>query len=236
MVRIQSKNITISLKLLATFALLVAVIISSQSAAASSAVQRSTGDIGSSDFSSNAGDFIRKSTSDVRMLSDGSVIPDARSRLIRTGEGVTMVLRTSELPDRNAVTVWWVIFNKPENCTRGQAPFRCGEGDLGDNNTQPSVMFAAGSVSSANGKASFGGHLSAGDTEGCQTGLPCGEGLTDPMGADIHLIVRDHGPIIPELLHEQISTFGGGCNNAPPGTGEPGPNTCEDLQFSVHEQ
>lgn len=86
------------------------------------------------------------------------------------------------------------------------------------------------------GKASFGSHLSAGNTKGCQTGLPCGEGLTNPMGADIHLIVRDHGPIIPELLHEQISTFGGGCINAPPGTGKPGPNTCEDLQFSVHEK
>lgn len=38
--------------------------------------------------------------------------------------------------------------------------------------------------------------------------------------AGIHLIVRDHSPIIPELLHEQLSTFGGGCNNAPPGIAE----------------
>ncbi|SNQ60301.1 hypothetical protein MNV_1740046 [Candidatus Methanoperedens nitroreducens] len=230
MVRTQRKNLTICFKLLATFTLLVAVVFSSQTAIASSTVQQSTGDV-----SLSASDFISISSSDVRTISDGSVIPGAGSKLIRTDEGVTMELHTSELPAKNAVTTWWVIFNKPENCTEGQAPLRCGEGDLGNPDVQASVMFAAGSISSANGKATFGSHLSVGDTEGCQTGLPCSQGLTDPKGADIHLIVRDHGPIIPDMLDEQISTFGGGCNNAPPDTGKPGPNTCEDLQFSAHE-
>lgn len=178
---------------------------------------------------------IQQSTSEVRMLSDGSVVPDASSMLVRTKEGITMKLHTSELNAHDAVTIWWVIFNKPENCTEGEFDLRCGAGDLSNPETQPSVMFAAGSITNAKGNAIFGGHLSVGDTKGCPPGFPCSGGLTDPMGADIHLVVRDHGPIVPELLHEQISTFGGGCSNAPPGTGKPGPNICNDVQFSAHE-
>ncbi len=230
MVRIQRKNLTRRLKLFVTFALMAAFVLPISTATTSSTGQRSA-----SDISLSISDFIRISTSDVRMLSDGSIVPDARSELIRTDEGVTMDLHASELPAKNAVTVWWVIFNTPENCTQGHSGLRCGAGDLGNPATNASVIFAAGSVSSAKGKASFGAHLSVGDTKGCQTGLPCNGGLINPMGADIHLIVRDHGPIIPELLHEQLSTFGGGCNNAPPGTGTPGPNTCKDMQFSAHE-
>lgn len=216
MVRIRSKGLTLWSKSLATLALLAVIAVSSQTAAASSAV--------------------KLSTNDVLLISDGSAVPGAWSKLVRTDSSATMALRTSELPARNAITVWWVIFNSPENCVQSEGPFRCGASDLENPAVQPSVLYAAGSVSNSEGKGSFGSHLSAGDTRGCVTGLPCSGGLTNPMGADIHLIVRTHGPIIPAMLREQISTFGGGCNNVPPGTDEPGPNTCQDLQMSIHEQ
>lgn len=212
MVRTQRKNLTGWLGLLIIFTLLLVVALSSQTALSSLAV--------------------KFSKSDVRLLSNGSVVPDAGSMIFTTDEGAAMILHTSELPANNAVTVWWVIFNRPENCTAGDNQSRCGMGDLENNMTQPSVMFAAGTVSNARGNASFGAHLPVGDTEGCQAGLPCGEGLTNPMGADINLIVRDHGPLVPEALPDQILTFGGGCNNAPPGTGTPGQFACEDLQGS----
>ena len=173
---------------------------------------------------------VQQSTSDVHWSSNSTVIPGASSKLLRTNEGATMELHTSELDASDAVNVWWVVFNNPENCTQGHFGLRCGPGDLGNPSTQASFMFAAGSVSSANGKANFGGHLPVGDTKGCSPGLPCNGGLTNPMGADIHLVVRDHGPIIPSMLHEQLSTFNGGCNPGEPNAGE-----CMNVQSSAHE-
>jgi hypothetical protein len=59
-------------------------------------------------------------------------------------------------------------------------------------------------------------------------------GLMDARKAEIHFVIRSHGPLIPGIIHEQISTFNAGCGGFPPELGTPGPNTCEDLQFAVH--
>jgi hypothetical protein len=53
--------------------------------------------------------------------------------------------------------------------------------------------------------------------------LPC-NGLRDPTGADIHLIVSDYGRAMPGSGDQQIHSFDV-CN--PTGT---------DVQFSSHEQ
>ena len=67
--------------------------------------------------------------------------------------------------------------------------------------------------------AEFGGHLGVGDTDGVINGGP---GLLDALGADVVLVVRDHGPTDPGRVDEQIHTFGV-CNP-----------TCTDLQMSMH--
>jgi hypothetical protein len=57
------------------------------------------------------------------------------------------------------------------------------------------------------------------------------------MGAEIHFIVRGHGPLIPGRVREMISTVFGACDDAPPGIPElglPGPNACADLQVAMH--
>ena len=170
----------------------------------------------------------------MQLFTDGSEVFGSWSRLIRYNDGVYMSVRTTQLPMRSADTVWWVIFNNPENCSHGTGGFRCGEGDLADPSIEPSILYATGQVIGG-GVGSFTASLAMNDTSGCVNTLPCNDGLTNPMGADIHLIVRSHGPMLTDLYQEQISTFGGGCNNVPEGTGTPGPNTCVDLQFSVHE-
>ncbi|MGH2592273.1 MAG: hypothetical protein ACRDGG_02035, partial [Anaerolineae bacterium] len=72
-----------------------------------------------------------------------------------------------------------------------------------------------------------------------------GNGFTNPRGAEIHLVLHDHGPMIPELVANQISTLRGGCTDAsvpaayPPiakADGIPGPNTCRLVQFAVFQQ
>ncbi|NIT57155.1 MAG: hypothetical protein GWN00_13245, partial [Aliifodinibius sp.] len=63
-------------------------------------------------------------------------------------------------------------------------------------------------------------------------------GLENPLGAEVHLVVRTHEEAIPEFLPDMIRTFNGGCTY-PPGVptnfGAPGPNACEDIQFSIHQ-
>jgi len=82
-----------------------------------------------------------------------------------------------------------------------------------------SVQNAAGHVIDEGGGAEFGGHLKVGDTDGVIDGGP---GLLDALGANVVLVVRDHGPKDPGTVDEQIHTFGA-CNP-----------TCTDLQISMH--
>jgi hypothetical protein len=52
----------------------------------------------------------------------------------------------------------------------------------------------------------------------------CGPGLLDPRGAEIHILVRYHGVVIPAMMPAQIMTVGGGCLI----------NDCEVLQAAAH--
>jgi len=125
----------------------------------------------------------------------------------------------------DAVTVWWVVFNHPENCRvkldNPSFPFRCGETDLSRPGVEASVLYAAGHVVGGSGKAGFGAHLAVGDT----TGALFGPGLEPPQltVADVHLVVHDHGPADPGLMPAQIHSFDV-CNTA-----------CTDVQASVHQ-
>ena len=171
-------------------------------------------------------------TKPVQWFSDGSMVKGGWSTLRTEDDGASFNLHTTHLTPGDAVTIWWVIFNHPEECDHGVMGFRCGEGDLEEEGVDASVLYADGHVIKWNGVGNFDGNLEMGDT----TGALFGPGLTNPQGADIHFVVHSHGPAIRGLTREMTHTFGGGCNNVPEGTGTPGPNTCVDLQFSVHEQ
>jgi hypothetical protein len=86
-------------------------------------------------------------------------------------------------------------------------------------NGSVSVQYAAGHVIDEGGGAEFGGALQEGDTGGVINGGP---GLLDAQGANVVLVVRDHGPTDPRMVEQQIHTFGA-CNP-----------TCTDLQISMH--
>ncbi|MGH3648728.1 MAG: hypothetical protein ACRDTM_16330 [Micromonosporaceae bacterium] len=188
-------------------------------------------------FAAPAQAAVGSSTSAVQLFSDGSAVPGASSTLTRTGRGVSVSLRTSGLTAGDAVTVWWVVFNHPEEC-QGMAgsPYRCGEPDLFNPDVEASVQYAGGHIIGGSGSYSIGSYLSEGDTTGCALGdeLLCA-GLIDAQVADVHFVVRTHGEALPEYLPGQFQSFGGACGNVPEEFGGGGPNMCEDLQFSVHE-
>jgi hypothetical protein len=120
------------------------------------------------------------------------------STLTRTDSGIAFSLTTTGLEAGHAVTIWWMVFNP--------------DGPL-------SVQYAAGHVIDDAGVPEFGGSLRVGDTEGVINGGP---GLLDAQGANVVLVVRDHGPADPGRVDEQIHTIGA-CNP-----------TCTDLQMSMH--
>src|SRR5439155_14759880 len=96
------------------------------------------------------------STSPVYAFANGAVVPGALATLVREETGATMTLRTSGLKAGTAITIWWVVFNRPDQCTHGEGPFRCGPGDLlimgGSPAVQSSLLYATGHVIGGDGR------------------------------------------------------------------------------------
>ncbi len=151
------------------------------------------------------------------------------SRIRRGAAGIEGSLLT-ELETGTAVTVWLVVFNEPSGC---DGP--CDEPDLFNPDAEVDIVYAAGRLV-GDTRTRFRFARAVGDASG-SIGPLLGlepKGILDAYKAEIHYIVRTHGPVIPGLEAEMTSTFGGGCLDAPDGYGAPGPNACEDIQFAVH--
>lgn len=185
-----------------------------------------------------------RSSSDVLAFADPGT-PVGESTLRRTDDEVRMKLRATGQSSREALTVWWVVFNQPENCT---AP-ACDTDDIfvdGDpsnplNEDQIAAAdivaaYATGKVANAEGKVNFSATLEADEPTGTRE-IIFGEGSTlkDSAGAEVHLVVRTHGPAQPGEEDEQTGSFAGGCDvflnppAVPTAVGE-----CADTLFSVH--
>jgi len=184
-------------------------------------------------------------TADVLAFADLEVVSEDTARLVRGADSLHTRTSTRDLDHGHVITLWWVIFNNPEACT-GEG---CGEADLfdgpdGPTGVEPSCMYADGSIVGGNGHARFIDRLTVGESrDSCidffvdlVPGLE-GEdhGLTNPEGAEIHLVVRSHGPRIPGQVAEQRGTFAGGCEHflEAGATHELEPSECSDLQFAV---
>lgn len=161
------------------------------------------------------------------------------STLHRNKNGITVNYKTSELTPGHAYTLWWVIWNRPENCSA--FPDACTDADFAiANQVEVEVMYAAGHLAGGSGKGNFSAHLNENDDSGSINplfGLPPFGGLQDAEAAEVHLVLRSHGPAIPGQIAEQINSFGGGCtvflppfSEIPDEVGE-----CADIQAAVHQ-
>ena len=141
----------------------------------------------------------------VHRMTDASVIDATSSTLARTKNGITVTLQTQELEAGDAYTLWWVIFNHPENCEHPIPGITsCGEGDvfaqpLGDTDVKVSVQYAGGNIVGGTGRADFGAYLQEGVTPDAPGQLVFGSGLIDSKKAEVHLVVRSHGKAFPPL-------------------------------------
>lgn len=187
--------------------------------------------------SSAMGMVSTQTVQDITQAADGVLpaIPHSSSTLIRTKNGVSASLSTSGLLPDSANTMWWLVFNNPEQCTGGEqgSGLTCGPpDDLQDPAVEASVFGGAGQVSDLYGRAPFSAHAFVGEDNGLT--LLFGPGIIDPFKAEIHLIVQDHGPAGPladaGLLEEALRFPGVGCR-----PGEPNQGACAgDIQGAAH--
>ena len=141
---------------------------------------------------------------------DGHVTGSAE--LKRKKEGIRIEVNTTELGAGYAYTNWWVIFNNPEHCAGGAGG--CNGDDFPNPDVEASVLYATGRVADSHGNATFRAFLSVGLIRADRQRHRFGPGLQDPKKAEVHYVIRSHGPAsdsVPEL-HEQLSTVGGLCS------------------------
>ena len=177
-----------------------------------------------------------KSTADIFNGVTGDIIGE--STLHRNGNGITVNFKTTTgLMPGHAYTLWWVVWNNPESCA-GPA---CGLADFPNADlVKVELLYAAGSVAGNNGKGNFSAHLKVDDTTGSVNadifGLPSYGGLLDAHKAEIHAVLRSHGPKVPGLVNEQINSYEGGCVvNFAPFTEIPDEvGECGDIIAAIH--
>lgn len=163
------------------------------------------------------------------------------STLHRNANGITLNFKCTGLMPGHAYTIWWVVWNSPENCAAYPEP--CDEPDFENAEAvQVEVLAATGHVVGANGIGNFSAHLKENDSNGTVNplfGLPEFGGLHNAESAEIHPVLRSHGPAIPGMVNEQISTYEGGCTDPfaflpfseiPDEEGE-----CGDIYFAIHQ-
>lgn len=149
------------------------------------------------------------------------VVPNAGTTLNRDPEGVFFTFHTGGLTAGNVVTAWIVIFNNPRYC----ATSPCSPADIANPLVDALLANSGGRVIGLDGAATFGAYRSVGDITGRQAGSM--NGLVNPLRAEIHVVLRDHGEasMDPGTLHEQLTTFNGGC---------PGGVGCMNVQASIN--
>jgi hypothetical protein len=168
---------------------------------------------------------------------DIRVIEGASATLVRSEEGLSIHMSTQEFEDGHVYSMWVVIMNNPAACKTNP----CTPADvIGNSDEVKSDLTWGDSIvyDSDDGRMAFTAWVAAGD-------LPepwYGNGLGDPMSVEVHLVINDHGEVIPDMVASMLNTYRGGCTDeslpAPfPETaksdGEPGPNQCRLIQDAV---
>ena len=168
------------------------------------------------------------------------------SRIVRTDNGISGNIKVHLGNDSGsakglAITLWIVIFNNPAACEERNM---CGDDlDFGNPAVMPDVVYGGGNVVGASERATIGFHYKAGNNAGSIAdlfGLPLDAddnsfGLIYPRSAEVHYVIRLHGPKDPAAMPEQIQSYGGGCTTGPLPLpfGWPFPENSGDLHLEL---
>jgi hypothetical protein len=166
-------------------------------------------------------------------------IADGEATLYTDENGATMVFMTSDLVPGNVYTAWWVIMNNPEVCASTPCTPEDVIGNAAEVGTQ--ITFADSLIADETGQATFAGHLPAGEiADGWYN-----QTFDDPMSAEIHIVINDHGPRIETALVSMLSSYRGGCTDeslpepfpdSAKADGVAGRNACALVQDAIFVQ
>lgn len=142
---------------------------------------------------------------------DSSVVKGSSAKLTRGDSVVWIRVNTTDLLP-GAYTNWWIIFNNPAACTDG-----CDSTDFGNPAVMASVFWATGGIVGQNGVGHFQAHLEEGVLPSGPGQVAFGPGLLDAQSAEIHYVLKYHGPASsdPAILQKQVTTIYGGCIGGP---------------------
>ncbi len=163
------------------------------------------------------------------------LVKEGGAQLIRSPEGIFVNLQAERLQPNHVYTMWVVAINAPQNCSRQPCP----AADVLQNSdhVESDLGYGDGAVADHDGKARFAAFQAVGT-------MPHSwfeRGLTN-MAGEIHLVIRDHGPLVPGREATMLGTFRDGCNaesvpDTLPGTargnGKPGAYQCANVQAAI---
>lgn len=165
-------------------------------------------------------------------------VDGAGARLVRNDNGISFQFHGADLDPGSAYTLWLVVVNNPDAC----AADPCSAPEIINNPaTDAQVGWAAGGLAGGSGKLTLAGSAKT----GALSGWLADRSLGDPYGAEVHLVLNSHGPMIPDMMPGMIKTYRGGCSDASPfpavfppnaiADGEVGPNECRLTQVAVFQ-
>lgn len=145
--------------------------------------------------------------------------------LTRSTQGLWVDQDIDGLTPGYAYSVWWVVFDNPQGC----AATTCAPSDLGRRQAQGSLVNGGGFVAGGTSQ-SYSSHLARHDVEGSQVQTGDPSGVDNTYGAEVHLVLRNHGAAEANAGDRavQTSTFNGFCNLPP----DP-PGVCQNVSAAV---
>lgn len=166
---------------------------------------------------------------------DVALVEGAEAHLFRSPAGVTLSFATRDLRPGHAYTAWWVFVDDPSACAA--APCTVPEVMGNSDAVRSNLTFADSLVAPDDGAGTFVAHLAPGEIANGWFD----SAFTDPMGAEVHVVLHDHGPVIASMREDMLTSFRGGCReeSLPPSPttaladGTPGPNSCQMWQFAL---
>lgn len=204
-------------------------------------------------LASSAVSAANMSTETVYQFGSNQVV--GSSTLLRSPTGVSFSVETNGSGNGNALdghmtTIWLVVFNEPQQCTpEGSSDGHpaCSLDDVmnamggGVNEAEIDVLYGAGNVVGNGSQAHFAGFKKVNDLKKSTFSI----GLKDSKKAEVHLVVRSHGPLASGFgeaqgnVAEAIGSFIGGCGGIPwfadLGVIPTDEGQCNDIFYSVHQ-
>jgi hypothetical protein len=124
--------------------------------------------------------------------------------LVTSPDGASMHLSTKDLTPGHAVTIWFVALQNPQLCESNPCtPIEA----MGMPEMDTVAVNGGGTVIPANGTIEMSAYLPTGAVPNSLFEAD----FTSPQTAEYHLVIHDHGPLIPELAADMLSGFRGGC-------------------------